>query len=215
MTVVTVSREWGSSGESIAKQVAEQLGYRFVTKATLEKVLHQYGLIRLDELYEKAPNLWARVDFANLELVSMLDKVIQGIAHLDNVVLLGRGGYAALSDYANVLNVRLQAPLPVRVSRVMARKNLTDIAEARKLVEKNDKARAMFVQGFYGVGFYDTHQFQLVLDTSITPTNTAVAWIIELAQSLADHNPADAKTTDDIVADPIMQDAIKRVLMTI
>lgn len=213
MTVITVSRELGSNGAAIAEQVAAEMGYRFVTKAILEKVLHQYGLVRLNELYEKAPGLWARVDFANLELVSMLDKVIQGIAHLDNVVLLGRGGYAALSGYTNVLNVRVQAPLSVRVKRVMELEGLTDVAEAEKLIEQNDKARAMFVQGFYGVDFYNSRQFQLVLDTGITPSDTAAAWIIETARSLAAQPFSGAKTTLDIVVDKVMEDAIKQVLM--
>lgn len=212
MTIITISRELGSEGETIARQVAAQMGYRFVAKNTFEKVLHQYGLIRLDELYQSAPSLWARLDIANLELVSMLGKVILGTAKLDNTVMLGRGGYAALSAYADVLNVRIQAPFSTRVKSVMERENFDNVTEAEKFVAKNDKARDMFVRGYYGADFNEARQFHLVLDTSVIPVDTAVAWIVEAARLLAAHSFAGVLTTQDIVVDPILADAIAQGL---
>ncbi|MCB8965740.1 MAG: cytidylate kinase-like family protein [Ardenticatenaceae bacterium] len=211
MTVITVSRELGSQGEAVARQVAVEMGYRFVAKTTIEKVLHQYGLIRLDDLYQSAPSLWARLDIANLELVSMLDKVILGIARLDHVVLLGRGGYAALSGYADVLNVRIQAPFATRVACIMDREGL-DSSQAEKRVTRSDKARDMFVQGYYGADFNAARQFNLVLDSSVIPVETAVAWIKQSAQLLAARSSAGLPTTQEIVVDPVLADAINQVL---
>ncbi len=213
MTVITISRELGSEGSTIAQRVAAEMGYRLVTKTTFEKVLHQYGLIQLDELYTSVPSLWARIDITNLELVSRLDKIILGFARLDKVVLLGRGGYAALNEYADVLNVRIQAPFQARVKRVLEKEGMDNLAQAEKMVLKNDKARAVFVQGFYGVDFYDTRQFQLVLDTEVIPVDTAVAWIVESAQLMENRSFAGAKTTQEIVVGPVLKDAIDQVLM--
>jgi len=214
MTVITVSRELGSDGEAVARVVAAKMGYRFVAKATIEKVLQQYGLVQLDELYQSAPSLWARLDITNLELVSMLDKVILGIARLDNVVLLGRGGYAALRSYADVLNVRIQAPFAIRVQSIMAREGLESITAAEKRVAKSDKARDMFVQGYYGADFNTARQFNLVLDSSVIPAETAVVWIMEASQLLAQRSTAGMLTTQDIVVDPVLADAIMQVLET-
>ena len=47
MTVITISREWGSEGTAVAQHVAEEMGYRFVAKNTFEKILQQYGLVQL------------------------------------------------------------------------------------------------------------------------------------------------------------------------
>ncbi len=212
MTIITISREIGSNGEAIARQVAAKMGYRFVAKSTFEKVLHQYGLVRLDELYQSAPSLWARLDIANLELVSMLDKVILGIAKLDNIVLLGRGGYAALSGYADVLNVRIQAPFATRVKFVMKREGLDNVDKAEKRVTKSDKARDMFIQGYYGANFNVARQFNLVLDSSMIPVETAVTWIVEAARLLTNHSFEGAKTTQEIVVDSVLENAIVQVL---
>ncbi len=212
MTVITISREMGSEGEAVARQVADEMGYRFVAKNTFEKVLNQYGLVRLDEMYQSATSLWARLDIANLELVSMLNKVILGIAKLDNAVMLGRGGYAALSGYADVLNVRIQAPFATRVKCVMEREGLDTVDKAEKRVTESDKARDMFIQGYYGADFNAARQFNLVLDSSVIPMETAVAWIIEANRLLANHSFEGAKTTQEIVVDPVLANAIDLVL---
>lgn len=212
MTVITISREWGSDGTVIAQRVAEEMRYRFVAKKTFEKILQQYGLIQLDNLYKSVPGLWARLDNANLQLVSMLNKIILGIAHLDNVVMLGRGGYAALSDYADVLHVRIQAPFSLRVKRVMEREKWTDAAEANKLVAINDKSRAQFVQGFYDVDYYTARQFHMVLDTGVIPVDTAAGWISEAAALLANRSFVGSLVTQEIDVDPILVDAIAQVI---
>jgi cytidylate kinase len=43
MTVITISREIGSGGGDIAKQVADSLDYHFVDKKMIERVLMEYG----------------------------------------------------------------------------------------------------------------------------------------------------------------------------
>jgi cytidylate kinase len=54
----------------------------------------------------------------------MLNDTMDALAHRGDTLILGRGGYASLSKYEDVLNVRLQAPFLVRVERVMARENI-------------------------------------------------------------------------------------------
>ena len=120
MTIITLSRELGSNGTLAAQQVAETLGYYFVDKSTFERILQQYGLIEFDHLYDSPLGFWGRFDSTNLQIISMLNKTIFGIARLGDVVILGRGGYAALRDYADVLHVRIQAPFLLRVQRVMS-----------------------------------------------------------------------------------------------
>ncbi len=213
MTVITISREWGSEGTAVAQHVAEEMGYRFVAKNTFEKILQQYGLVQLNNLYESVPGLWARLDNANLQLVSMLNKIILGIAHLDDVVMVGRGGYVALNDYADVLHVRIQAPFSLRVKRLMERGKWTDVAEANKLVAINDKSRAQFVRGFYDADYYTARQFHMVLDTGVIPVDTAVGWISEAARLLANRSFVGSLVTQEIEVDPILVDAIAQVIM--
>lgn len=214
MTIITLSRELGSDGTAVGRQVAKELGYLFVDKTTFERILHEYGLIQFEDLYDSAPGFWARFDSTNLQIVSMLNKAILGIARLDDVLILGRGGYAALNGYADVLHIRIQAPFSLRAQRVMAREGLDDIETAERITTKNDTARAAFVRRFYDADFYTASQFHLVLDTSAIPANKAAPWIVEAARLFKDRTLAEELTTQSIGVDPILASVISKVLAT-
>lgn len=115
MGVITISRQIGSEGTFIAKQVAEQLGgLSFVDKQDIEKVMHEYGFSGFDEVYDSLPTFWERFDQHRYRTVDFLLAVMRAFAKVGNVVMLGRGGFGLLQGYTDVLNVRIKAPLEVR-----------------------------------------------------------------------------------------------------
>jgi cytidylate kinase len=215
MAVITISREFGSEGLKIGQQVAQQLGYHLVDKRTIEAVLEQYGFVQFDELYKSTPGFWARTDRTNLLLISMLNKILQAFARHGQVVLLGRGGYIALSGYADVVNVRIQAPFSVRVQRVMERENLSNLHQAEELVKENDRVRSAFIQAFYGVRWDTVSDFNLVIDTSLVPPDVAVRWLVETIQALEPQKFEKAVTTQTIEVDPVLAEAVSAVLIPV
>jgi HD-like signal output (HDOD) protein len=48
MSVITISRDFGSEGEYIAEKIAQTLGYHLVDKEFFTTVLNQYGLVWAD-----------------------------------------------------------------------------------------------------------------------------------------------------------------------
>jgi cytidylate kinase len=215
MRIVTISRELGSEGTAIAAQVADILGYQFIAKSNLEKILQQYGMVELDVLYKSTPGFWARLDDANLQLISMLNKTILGIAHRGNVVILGRGGFAALQGCADAIHVRIQAPFALRVKRIQEREQLPDFDAAANHVAKNDKARQAFLKAFYDIDVFSAKQFNLILDTSIVPVDMAAAWITEAAQSIQSPSVIEGYQIEDIEVDDILDRTIAEVLTPI
>src|SRR5512147_2917539 len=124
MAVITISREIGSAGEYIAQKVAQELGYHFADKDIIEKVLNQYGFVQFQQEYESGPGFWSRFDTLRTRMIEFSNRVVEALARHGNVVILGRGSFVVLSGFADVLNIRLQAPLPLRVSRVMAQQGI-------------------------------------------------------------------------------------------
>ena len=135
MTVLTISREYGSDGRHIAEAVAQALGYHFVNKRTIEQILIQYGFAEFYKEYETTPSFWDRLDPHKTELISMLNRVLRGLARHGNAVILGRGSFAVLHDLADVLNVRIKAPLPLRVKRVMQQQGIFSPEQALTIDE--------------------------------------------------------------------------------
>lgn len=212
MATITISRLLGSEGAAIAEKVAQNLSYHLVTKQTLEKILEQYGLVHLDNFYRAPPRLWSRLDYDTKQIVSMLNKVMLCIAKRGETVILGRGGYAALQNLAGALHVRVQAPLQVRVRRIVEREGSEDFRLMEKLVKENDKARSMFVNGFYDADFFGADQFHLVLDTSVVPVDKAAEWISAASRKADSSPPAGTYLAKDIREDPILEETIDKVL---
>lgn len=212
MAVITVSREAGSLGTTVAQKAAEILGYHCVEKKVVEKVLQQYGFVQFDELYRSTPGFWARLDDTNLLLISMLNQCVKALAQRGNMVLLGRGGFAILGGYDDVLSVRVQAPLAVRVQRMMEREGATDRQAVEELVRANDKARTAFLQAFYGVQPDTAGAFDLVVDTGAIAPGMAAGWIVAAAQTLDQREDLSGATTRQIVVDPILAATVEEVL---
>ena len=214
MTVITISREFGSGGDLLAEKVAHSLGYHLVDKAFVSAVLCQYGLAEFDVEYEKKPGFWEGFDTEKAErrdtMVRMLNQVVRAVARHGNVVILGRSGYAILGGLADVLHVRLQAPLEDRIELVRYEKNLS-LLEATALVKDNDKVRKAFVESFYRVPWESSHAFDIELNTSRVPVEVATDWVIQAAKLPAIR--ADLKmTTKQLEIDAVMQQTVTEKL---
>ena len=209
MRTIAISRLVVSEGATIARRVTEALAYTLVNKSVLEGIFRQHGLTKFGDLYTSPPNLWDLANAKNLQLVSMLNDTMEALAHRGDMLILGRGGYASLSKYEDVLNVRLQAPYLVRVERVMARENIDNRLRAEQRVKADDTARQKFVSMFYNQAWENASNFDLVIDTHTISTEMATDWIIEAARALSAKNfRTDAVTADRARVDPSLLDAI-------
>jgi cytidylate kinase len=213
MKTIAISRLIGSDAAKVARRVADALGYTLVNKSVLEGIFRQYGLTKFGELYTSPPNLWDLANAKNLLIVSMLNDTMEALAHRGDMLILGRGGYASLSKYADVLNVRLQAPFSVRVERVMARENLPNRLRAEQRVKADDTARQKFVSMFYNQAWDNGSDFDLAIDTDTISTGMAADWIIEAARVLSQKEfGTNAVTAERAKVDPALLDAINIAL---
>lgn len=215
MATITISREYGSEGAKIGQEVAKQLGYDFVDKRIIEGIFRQYGLTKFNDLYTSAPGFWDLTSATNLLIVSMLNETMEALAYRGNTVILGRGGFASLGGYADVLNVRIQAPFAARVQQIMVRENLTNRQQAEAYVREDDKARRKFIQMFYNKQWDVESHFDLVIDTGTVTSDMAINWIIEAARVLEKKDlAADAVITKGLTVDPVLLDAIEKSLQS-
>ena len=212
MSVITISRELGSEGSYIAEKVAQALGYHFADKKTLEDVLIQYGFVEFDKEYDAAPSLWARFDARTTEMINMLNRVIQAVARHGNVVILGRGSFAILSGFADVLNVRIQAPLPIRRARVMTQQKIAEPEQAEAIIKEADRVRAIFIESYYGVRWDAASAFDLVIDTGKVPPDLAVTWLADTVKAMPTRQAGEARMTSAIEEDSILASVVSDVL---
>ena len=209
MAVITISREFGSAGDDIGASIAQTLGYHFVDKEFIGALLSEYGLLNFEKEFEAPLGFWDAFKVQQGKrreaMVDMLNRVVSGLACHGNVVIQGRSGFAILASFADVLHVRLQAPVAVREQHVMIQQALS-AEQAAAIVRDGDKARKSFVEDFYGVPWGGIEAFDLVINTDKISPAMAEAWVIDATKAL---RPARGKpTTSSIEVDPVLAKAI-------
>jgi cytidylate kinase len=181
MAILTISREYGSGGREIGREVADRLGYQFVDKERLFQDLEQAGprWVRVaKEADEVCPTLWERHDWQYRGYVSQMEDLILGYAVGDNVVIIGRGGSALLQGVPFCLRVRLIAPLEARLQAIMAREGLTREA-ATRLIALIDGERACYIKANYGSDWDAEDVYDLTLNTASLTYDRVVDILVE------------------------------------
>ena len=216
MPTITISRELGSQGRQIAENTAQALGYHFVDKRAIGKVMGEYGLVEFHDEYEVAPSFWDIFDAHRMErradMVSMLNKVMIALAQHGNMVILGRCGFAVLRDYADVLNVRIQAPLEQRIDFVKSDENFADLEQAEIYIKDTDQNRMAFIETFYGVKWDQASAFDLVVDTGKVSPEMVTNFLIAAARNLEKKRKGGSNTAANIPVDPVVYSSICKAL---
>jgi CMP/dCMP kinase len=216
MSVLTISREFGSEGEYIAEKAAKILGYHFVDKEFFATILKEYGLVEFDTEYDAQPGFWAKTVNEHRferrdEVVHMLNRAIRAVAQHGNAVILGRSGFEVLSQFADVLNVRLQAPVPVRVARVMKELKIPQ-EEAEDFVKANDKIHITFTQEYYGMPWDAIHAFDLVINTSKISPDLAATWLVDAVKTMSGASEPGKPALGSLEIDPILKKSVSDAL---
>ncbi|MDO4557048.1 MAG: cytidylate kinase-like family protein, partial [Lachnospiraceae bacterium] len=152
--IITISRQFGSGGRTIAKQLAENLGYTYYDREIIEQVAKQSGFEEefIAKHGEYAPG--------NSSLIySFLGRNQQGLSTIDqlwamqrqlildyaqkgNCVIVGRCADYILKERNDVLNVFIHASLPFREKRIVKVYGETENSPEARILDK-DKKRAI------------------------------------------------------------------------
>jgi cytidylate kinase len=213
MAVITISRESGSRGRSIGRQLAEQLGYFYVDRELIHEVSLEYG-VRQDEferIYEHAPGLLERYNRRNQEIVQLIGRIIHGLAARDNVVLVCRDAFAALRNFGDVLNLRVTARRKVRIEQLQQDNGLTR-SQAKAMLDRLDTERSKYVGAFFGLDWADSGLYDLCLNTTrLTPEQALELALHGVRMLEANRSPESLLVRNEQV-DPILNRAIDEAL---
>ena len=202
MSVVTISRQYGAGGSSVAGIVASELGAEVVDKRLIEEVASRLA-IRTSDVEaedEKPRTLMERLvrSFSTLEpgmgagwtppypdplfdprkeIIHLTEQVIHEVADVGNVVIVGRGAGFVLAGRPAVFRVFLRAPEDIRQKTLMVRLGLAEAAARRKMHE-TDSNRAAYIKQLYGRDWCDPDEYDLVINTGRIGHTVAAGMIL-------------------------------------
>jgi cytidylate kinase len=121
MTIVAISRELGSGGNTIAAAVAKALNFEFVERGIILQAAQAHGVPeeKIAAVDERRLSVWERFNEEKRRYLIFIEAAYFSFAERGNVVTSGRGGPFFLRDISHAVKVKIMAPFDVRVRRVM------------------------------------------------------------------------------------------------
>ncbi len=191
--IITINREYGAGGRSIARRVAQELGIEVYDRDIIRNTVRDSGLDsgvieREEEEISRGDAILRMITPAayvdRREAIHEIErKVILMLAAKGPCVIVGRCADVIL-DEANVdsLNVFLYADTLHRAARVgelIGSKNPTEIQKAMK---RTESARRYYYQQFTGRRWGDYENYHLMLDTGMLGYETCTKLICEASR---------------------------------
>ena len=180
--IITISREFGSGGRSIGREVASRLGIPFYDKELVEKIAlesgfaptfveehgeHAPGRSRLSYAFshQGAPGVMNGMSTADF-LWSIQCNVILQLADKGPCVIVGRNADYILKDRPDALHVYVFADVPFRAERIVRLYGESEKSPEQRLNEK-DKRRRVNYQHYTGRTWGQAQNYDLCLDTGV------------------------------------------------
>jgi cytidylate kinase len=183
MHFITFSREMGTNGTEIAKQVASQLGYQFYDTEAIEKGAREMGFFEsVKEIDEKVPSLFQRI-FSHRPTIELdrLNSVVYEFASGGDAVFLGRGGQVLLRDFNCALHVRVTASFEKRIQNLVDRGMHREAA--LRAIQDSDHERSTFIRFAFKVDWHNEKLYDIVLNMDKITVKLAMDTILTMARS--------------------------------
>ena len=191
MSVITVSRQLGSLGTTLGRQVAARLGYRLVHREIINRAAKLAGapdmaLAAIDELglFGIEPD-----ETQQRAYLGAVRDIIEMLAIEDNVVIVGRAGQAILQNDPDVLHLRVVAPRETRIQRIVKAHHVSAQA-ARAQINDSDRFRAQYLKNFYHIQWDDPSLYHLVINTGKISLETSAEVVCSALRNAPNHIPS-------------------------
>lgn len=195
--IITISRQFGSGGRTIAKAVAEKLGYAYYDKELIEKVAKMTGfdpkyieengeyapgksIFSLASSYISSSRVMGGMSAYDYLWVVQRNAILE-IADKENCVIVGRCADQILKDREDALHVYIHAPLEARAERIVRLYGESEKKPEERLKEKDTK-RSVNYKHFTGEVWGDSRNYDLCLNSEKFGIEKCVELIVGLAK---------------------------------
>jgi cytidylate kinase len=166
--VLTLARELGAGDTGFAPTLAARLGLRVWDRDLLEQEAVRLGVpeAELEKIDEQPAGIFERFRPGSIyrRYFEALRQLMTELAERGDVLLVGRGGSRLLRDDPRAVHVRLVAPMPIRVRRVMEHRWLRE-APARQLIAASDTQRRRFYESYFGADWADPLEYHATINS--------------------------------------------------
>jgi cytidylate kinase len=202
MSLITISRMFGSGGSHVAQRVADALGWDLLDNAVVDAVAARLGLTtaevsareeRVPSLVERlaaamtltAPEMLPMVDTTTLRtderIVAVTKAVIEEAVQAGNAVLVGRGAQCLLANRPDALHVFCYARPEALAAYIVGDQGVSQ-EEAARLVDTTNHQREQYVRQHWNRKWRAPESYDLCVITGTLGIEGAARVVVSLAR---------------------------------
>ncbi len=196
---VSISRQVGTAGEEVARDVANRLGFRYIDYQVIQDAAREAGvspetvseaehtpslMTRFLESLARSPGIpvtgWADPApltnsplFTSTDYRHFVENAIRDIADQGRAVIVGHAAQVILRDRFDTVRVLITGSGEFRARRIMAGMGV-DQKTALRTVERTDNERLDYFRRFYETGWLLPCTYDLTINTDhLNPTQAS------------------------------------------
>ncbi|HEX2825688.1 MAG TPA: cytidylate kinase family protein [Burkholderiales bacterium] len=212
MPVVAMTREMGSLGKDVAARLCERMGRPLVNHEMIGLLADKMRIRKshVVRFLEGKAGIWERLttDVTSLSIYTA-DETLKLVENGGVGVLRGWGATHLLREVPHVISVRVCAPFPVRVERMMERLQTEDRAFVEGEIKLSEEAHAAITKRHFGVDWHAAENYDLVLNTERLTIDECVD---EIAALLGEPNFQESVESMRIFANLALQMHVRAAL---
>jgi len=175
--VITISREFGCNAREIGRQLASSLGVKFYDRELVDLTAQKIGIdsnyLSDSDEHDKVKDGFyiefgygSTTAFYSEKAIEAQAWVIREIANRESCVMLGRCSDYFLSEFDNIINVFVYAPLEFRIKHISDSYDLS-LINAKKMIKRIDKQRHNYYKYVTGKSRGDRNGKNLLVDAEM------------------------------------------------
>lgn len=191
--VVTISRQFGSMGRSVAQIMSRELGIHFYDRDIVEETASRMGLpvSVISDTEENSSSVYFKQQYPlGMGIASMRDEIfliqkniIRDLARRESCIIVGRCADSILMDMEHHLNVYIYAPVEARL------RNCTELLKmdertARRMIREVDCSRELYHRRYCPEYTDPSTNKDIMLDSSRFGTEGTAGILVELVKEL-------------------------------
>jgi cytidylate kinase len=183
--LVTIEREFGCGAASIARQLAERLGWKLWDHLLTEEIariaqvdpsavkrcdermdsrLHRLAKVFWRGSYERSSHLGNQI-FDTDRMMAMMQDIMDRIGQEGNAVIVGRGAPFFLREHPDSFHVFLYAPRAEKIRRTIADGHSRE--EAEEMVDTVDRERMAYVKHYFNADWPTRSLYHMMMNTAV------------------------------------------------
>ncbi len=171
MAIVTLSYQFGSRGEDVAKELAQRLGFSLITPEKVNEIIRER--YQLDYSLTGEIGQIPRESHSSKVFANLISAILTDTAVLNDIVVLECGGQFIFRAYPNALHVRVIAPRDIRAHNIMQDRGVS-FEQALATMEEHEQRHLRFLRASFRRPSETPERYDLVVNTGALDVAQAV-----------------------------------------